>query len=73
MSLYAKPAHTAVSLSVGYALTTVNAKGWACFTAVSLLRLSDLDRVALVCAALQALHADHEVPTIEAALGWESS
>ena len=66
-----KPAHKSVARSVGYALTTSDEFGWAQFTALTSMRLSDAERAALAFAALQALHPDHEVPTIEAALGWE--
>lgn len=73
MSLYAKPAHKAVARSIGYALTTGDAQGWAAHTAVLLLRLSDVERAALAYAALQSLHIDHEAPVIAAALDWELS
>jgi hypothetical protein len=69
MSKLIKPAHKSVARSIGYALTTGDSDGWGMFTAVTLLRLDDLERVGMAYAALRSLHQDHVKDTLEAALG----
>ena len=69
MSEFIKPAHKSVARSIGYALTTGDSDGWGMFTAVTLLRLDDVERVGVAYAALRSLNPDHVEDTLEAALG----
>ena len=69
MSKFIKPAHKSVARSIGYALTTGDSDGWGMFTAVTLLRLEDVERVGVAYAALRSLNPDHVKDTLEAALG----